>query len=498
MLREVIEKTGGPENASTLRRMAELSVKEGIRLSLPALERARPRREEEIVGQEGPFRALMGCLCTPFPQHVILYGPPGVGKTTAAKIALEAAKRSGVSPFLKGAPFVETDGSTLRVDRQGGLNPLIGSVHDPIYQGASREFAAGGIPEPKPGLTHQAHGGVLFIDEIGEMDPILQNMLLKVLEEKRVFFDSPYYDPANPAIPRYMRQIFESGVPADFVMIGATTRAPEELSPALRSRCAEIFFNPLEEEDLERIILGTAERLGLSVTKPAARLLAGISGDGRGAVRLLLSAHALYGRVGLRAVRDALDLNARCPGKEAARVGRIAALGLKGQAGCVLVLEAAALRGEGRVEIGDAAGYLARDAVRNAQVALRRLGLSFAGVDLFLSVEGGAQIDGPSIGLAAAIVMLSAMTQLPIRQDLAVSGEISLYGEVLPVGGLTQKRAAARLKGYAELVLPKGSGGWDVFEASSLLEAAARAMALPEEALRRAIESPRGVERKAE
>ena len=51
-----------------------------------------------------------------------------------------------------------------------------------------RDLAETGVPEPKPGLATDAHGGILFIDEIGEMDPMLQNKLLKVLEDKRVFF----------------------------------------------------------------------------------------------------------------------------------------------------------------------------------------------------------------------------------------------------------------------------------------------------------------------
>lgn len=57
-------------------------------------------------------------------------------------------------------------------------------MHDPIYQGARRDLADGGIPEPKPGLVTEAHGGILFIDEIGELDEMLQNKLLKVLEDK--------------------------------------------------------------------------------------------------------------------------------------------------------------------------------------------------------------------------------------------------------------------------------------------------------------------------
>ena len=83
---------------------------------------------------------------------------------------------------------METDGTTLRYDPRGIANPLLGSVHDPIYQGARRDLADSGIPEPKPGLVTDAHGGILFIDEIGELDDTLQNELLKVLEDKRAYF----------------------------------------------------------------------------------------------------------------------------------------------------------------------------------------------------------------------------------------------------------------------------------------------------------------------
>jgi ATP-dependent Lon protease len=101
---------------------------------------------------------------------------------------LEEAKKLQFTPFKEEASFVEVDGTTLRWDPREVTNPLLGSVHDPIYQGARRDLAEGGVPEPKLGLVTEAHGGVLFIDEIGEMDPMLQNKLLKVLEDKRVSF----------------------------------------------------------------------------------------------------------------------------------------------------------------------------------------------------------------------------------------------------------------------------------------------------------------------
>lgn len=225
----------------------------------------KPGTLSEIVGQNDAVKALASKIASPYPQHLILYGPPGVGKTTAARLVLEEAKETAWSAFGENAPFVECDGTTLRWDSRDITNPLIGSVHDPIYQGAQRELADDGIPEPKPGLVTDAHGGILFIDEIGELDPILLNKLLKVLEDKRVPFESAYYDEENPYVPAYIKKLFRDGAPADFILIGATTREPQEINPAIRSRCAEVFFEPLRPEDVETIVKNAAEKLKVSL-----------------------------------------------------------------------------------------------------------------------------------------------------------------------------------------------------------------------------------------
>ena len=133
------------------------------------------------------------------------------------------------------------------LDHRETTNPLLGSVHDPIYQGSRREFAEGGIPEPKLGLVTRAHGGVLFIDEIGEMDATMQTKLLKVLEDKRVTFESSYYDEHDPGVPAYVKKLFADGAPADFILIGATTRDPDAIDAAIRSRCAAVYFEPLTQ-----------------------------------------------------------------------------------------------------------------------------------------------------------------------------------------------------------------------------------------------------------
>ena len=96
----------------------------------------RPKALEEVVGQESAISSLLAKLSSPFPQHILLYGPPGVGKTTVAWLALKYAQAKSYTPFGEDAPFIEVDGTTLRWDPREVTNPLLGSVHDPIYQGA--------------------------------------------------------------------------------------------------------------------------------------------------------------------------------------------------------------------------------------------------------------------------------------------------------------------------------------------------------------------------
>ena len=245
------------------------------------------------MGQERAVKSLRAKLSSPYPQHLLLYGPPGVGKTTAARLVLEAVRGTALSPFHKDAPFVETDGTTLRWDPRDMTNPLLGSVHDPIYQGAQKNLADSGIPEPKPGLVTDAHGGILFIDEIGEMDEMLQNKLLKVLEDKRAFFESAYYDPTNEKIPPYIRKLFEEGAPADFVLIGATTRDARHINPALRSRCAEIYFEPLTPKHIEEIIANAAKKLHVELDESIAPLIGEYTIEGRKAINILADAYSL-------------------------------------------------------------------------------------------------------------------------------------------------------------------------------------------------------------
>lgn len=117
-------------------------------LTDPLAEQTRHKALTEIIGQEKAIRALRAALCGPNPQHVLIYGPPGVGKTAAARLILEEAKAREESPFRQKAKFVEIDATALQFDERNIADPLLGSVHDPIYQGGRRRSGRWASPSP--------------------------------------------------------------------------------------------------------------------------------------------------------------------------------------------------------------------------------------------------------------------------------------------------------------------------------------------------------------
>ena len=463
--------------------MEKLHRMQRVALTEPLAEKTRPASFDEIVGQNDGLKALRAALCGPNPQHVIIYGPPGVGKTAAARLVLEEAKRNPLSPFTESAAFVEVDATTARFDDRGIADPLMGSVHDPIYQGAG-PLGIAGIPQPKPGAVTKAHGGVLFIDEIGELHPIQMNKLLKVLEDRRVFLESAYYSSEDKNIPAHIHEIFQKGLPADFRLVGATTRMPSELPPALRSRCLEVFFRQLHPDEVALIAKNAARKVEFAIEDEAVDVVKRYATNGREAVNMVQIAAGIVQSEGRQTITKAdiewvVNSGHYSPRPEKTvpaepQVGFVNGLAVYGPNMATLIeVEASAIptdAGKGRLtvtgimdeeEMGGPGVTLrrrsmARSALDNVLTVLRRdLALRPQDFDIHVNFPGGVPIDGPSAGITMVTAIYSAVTGFPVDNRVAMTGEVSIRGLVKPVGGIVAKVEAARLAGARKVIIPK-------------------------------------------
>ncbi|MBP1966081.1 ATP-dependent protease LonB [Paenibacillus aceris] len=454
-----------------------------ISLTKPLSEKTRPSSMQDIVGQVEGLKALKAALCGPNPQHVLIYGPPGVGKTAAARVVLEEAKKNQESPFRPDSKFTEIDATTARFDERGIADPLIGSVHDPIYQGAGAMGVAG-IPQPKPGAVTKAHGGILFIDEIGELHPTQMNKLLKVLEDRKVFLESAYYSSEDTNIPGYIHDIFQNGLPADFRLVGATTRTPSEIPPAIRSRCLEIFFRPLLPEEVGEIARKALDKIGFKKCEAAVGVVMKYATNGREAVNVI----QLAAGIALSDKRDEITASdiewvvnsSQIPPRPERKVpaqpqiGFVNGLAVYGpNLGTLLEIEVSAIpiaaAGTGKFNITGVVDEeemgggsrtirrksMARGSVENVLTVLRKLGFNTSDYDLHINFPGGVPIDGPSAGISMATAIASAIHKIPVDNKLAMTGEMSIHGKVKPVGGVVAKVEAAFQAGATKVIIPK-------------------------------------------
>lgn len=454
-----------------------------ISLTQPLAERTRPSKFTEIVGQVDGLKALRAALCGPNPQHVIIYGPPGIGKTAAARLVLEEAKSVSGSPFSADAKFIEVDATIARFDERGIADPLIGSVHDPIYQGAG-PMGVAGIPQPKPGAVTKAHGGVLFIDEIGELHPIQMNKLLKILEDRKVFLESAYYSSEDSNIPRHIHEIFQNGLPADFRLIGATTRTPEEIPPAIRSRCLEIFFQPLSPEEIVSIAKNAVLKIGFEMDDLSLNILKKYATNGREAVNIIQMAAGLAStesrlRIETKDIEWVINSGQYAPRPEKKinpmpQIGLAYGLAVYGpNMGTLLEIESTAIETQknqgtlsvtGVVEEEEMGGNShkikrkasGRGSVDNVMTVLKKIfRLEPRNYDIHINFPGGIPIDGPSAGVTIATSIYSSITNLPVDNEVAMTGELSVRGYVKPIGGIVPKIEAARRAGAKTVIIPK-------------------------------------------
>jgi len=392
------------------------------------------------------------------------------------------------------APFLDATGA-----HSGAL--LGDCLHDPLQSGG-----LGTPPHERiiPGMVHRANGGVLFIDEIAILTPKSQQELLTVLQEKK-YPITGQSEHSSGAMTR------TQPAPADFVLVAAGNEETiEKMHPALRSRIRgygyEIHMNHNmddKEENQNKIAQFVAQEVVKDKKIPhfsreaveeiinEAKRRSGTSGkltlhlrELGGLIRAagdlakeeeknitekihVMKAKALARPLEQQLADKYIEEKKKyeiiiTKGKIIGRVNGLAVIGAEtSMSGIVLPIESEVAPGGGQgteiVATGQL-GKIAQEAVKNVSAII----LKYFGKDLkekydiyvqFLYSYSGVEGDSASIAVATAIV--SAFTKAPVKQDYAMTGSLSVRGEVLAVGGVTQKAEAAVEAGITHLIVPK-------------------------------------------
>ena len=393
----------------------------------------------------------------------------------------------------KQAPFNDATGSHA--------GALLGDVlHDP--------FQSGGLGTPAhervvAGMIHKSHMGVLFIDEIATLQPSTQQELLSSLQERKFAITGQSERSAGAMVRT-------EPVPCDFVMIAAgNLETIKHMHPALRSRISgygyEIYMKetiPDTEENRDKIAIFVAQEIVKDKKIPhfsreaveaiveearrradrkghltlRLRELGGLiraAGDlaQEDNAKLVMKKHVINAKKIARTLEQQIADKYIEQKKEyevivttGKRVGRVNGLAVIGvtppYSGIILPIESEVTPGgkESEIIATGKLGEIAKEAIKNVSAIIKK----YFGEDLkgkydiyvqFLQTHEGVEGDSASIAVATSVI--SAFKKVPVRQDTAMTGSLSVRGEVLPIGGVTAKVEAAIEAGIKNVVVPK-------------------------------------------
>ena len=277
-------------------------------------------------------------------------------------------------------------------------------------------------------------------------------------------------------MPTFIKEIFENGLPADFRLIGATTRSPEEITPAIRSRCVEVFFKGLQTDEIREIGSRAIERVGLKSTDRGLDIISRHCSNGREVVNLV----QLCAGIAINEDRENITeddikwviengqyteiLERRVPEKP--QIGVVNGLAVHGaNIGILMEIEVTAKKicdRKGELKIS---GIIEEEEITMNNRKIKRKSTAYSSIqnvltalnnifdlkceqyDIHINIPGGIPVDGPSAGIAIASAVYSAILRKPIDSKVAMTGEISLLGAVNPIGGVNAKILAVKKAG---------------------------------------------------
>ncbi len=430
------------------------------------------------------YQWLMGIIAAAFIFMAMRYATPRE-ETVVPKLLV-------TNDATVDAPFIDGTGSHA--------GALLGDVrHDP--------FQSGGLETPshdrvEAGAIHRAHKGVLFIDEINTLTPHSQQNLLTALQEGE-FPITGQSERSSGAMVR------TEPVPCRFIMVAAgNLDAIQGMHPALRSRIRgygyEVYMSesmPDTLENREKFIRFIAQEIKNDgkiphfdkgameeILREARRRsnrkghltlklrdmggLIRVAGDlaRQEGVEVTTADHVIAAKKTARSIED--QVSDEYIGRsreyeltvvEGTRVGRVNGLAVMGSdSGSVLPIMAEVTMAQGANGAVIATGMLkeiAQESIKNVSAILKKVtGKDIKNMDIhlqFIGTYGGVEGDSASISVATAVI--SAIEGIPVRQDVAMTGSLSVRGDVLPVGGVTYKIEAAAKAGITHVLIPSAN-----------------------------------------
>jgi len=391
------------------------------------------------------------------------------------------------------APFVDATGSHA--------GALLGDVrHDP--------YQSGGLGTPahervEAGMIHKANKGVLYIDEMGTMKMKTQQELLTAMQEKK-------YSITGQSETSSGAMVRSQEVPCDFVLVASgNLQILEGMHIALRSRIRgygyEVFMkdsmpdNPENRDKLVQFVAQEVEKDGRiphfsreaiaeiireaqrragkkdsltlklrdlgGLVRAAGDIAKGESADNVKVAHVLSAkklARTLEQQIADRYIGQRKKYKVfKSEGGEVGTVNGLAVIGDRSGIILPIVAEAAPAQSkeEGRIIATGKLGEIAKEAVQNVSALIKKhTGTDISSYDIhiqFLQAYEGVEGDSASVSVATAVV--SSLENIPVDQSVALTGSLSVRGDVLPVGGVTGKIEAAAEAGITKVLIPKSN-----------------------------------------